>query len=581
MMNYKESRSLMSVPRCMCAMVLACSSFCVVLRAEDPPWIAVGTQGMVASDSADASQAGLEILKAGGNAMDAATAISFALGVTRPYSTGVGGGGFTIVRQADGAVTVLDYREVAPAEATRDMYVSPAAGGKLRRNPSRNGHLAVAVPGLIAGRCAALKRFGTMPLARTLRPSIRLAREGFAVDDHYVNSCRDTLAQYARDPSLRESCGFVYRVHLNDGRLRKVGERLTQPALARFLEALASQGPDLFYKGEVARAIEQEMVRNGGVLRATDLANYRVVDRKAITGTYRGHTIITMPPPSSGGATLLQILNTLEPFDMTKIRRDDAPLAAHYMVEAMKHAFADRARWFGDADFSPVPVAYLTSKQYGQQLSKKIQAGRALDLQAYGTSQLPEDAGTSHFCVVDRWGNVVVSTETINTSFGSLAAVAEWGIILNNQMDDFAAEPGKPNAYGLIQSERNAIAPGKRPLSSMCPTIVLKDDKPYLLIGASGGPRIISSVLNVMLNLLDQGMTLEEAMRVPRLHHQWQPDAVFFDGPAPEDLAVGLRARGHRISDKPRGGVVQSIMRSSNGWIGASDPRKGGRPAGY
>ncbi len=561
--------------------MLACMISCAVLRAADPPWIAAGTQGMVASDSADASQAGREILKAGGNAMDAATAVSFALGVTRPYSTGAGGGGFTIVRQADGAVTVLDYREVAPAAATRNMYVTPSAGGKPRRNPSRNGHLAVAVPGLIAGRCEALKRFGTMPLAWTLQPAIRLAGEGFHVDEHFVGSCRDALAQYTRDPSLRESCGYVYRVHLNDGRLRKVGERLKQPALARFLKTLASQGPDLFYKGEVARAIEQEMVRHGGVMRADDLENYRVVDRTPITGTYRGHTIITMPPPSSGGATLLQVLNTLEPFDMTKLRRDDAPLAAHYMVEAMKHAFADRARWFGDADFHPVPVAHLTSKQYGQRLSKRIQAGQALDLQAYGTTQLPEDAGTSHFCVVDRWGNVVVSTETINTSFGSLAAVAEWGIILNNEMDDFAAAPGKPNAYGLIQSERNAIAPGKRPLSSMCPTIVLKDDKPYLLIGASGGPRIISSVLNVMLNVLDHGMTLEKAVLAPRLHHQWQPDAVFFDGPAPQDLAAGLRGRGHRISDKPREGIVQAIIRSTNGWIGASDPRKGGRPAGY
>ncbi len=311
-----NSRPLISVRRRICAVVLACMLCCTVLRADDPPWIANGTQGLVASDSPDASQAGLEILKAGGNAIDAATAVSFALGVTRPYSTGVGGGGFTIVRQADGAVTVLDYREAAPAAATRDMYVRPAAGDEPRRNPSRNGHLAVAVPGLIAGRCEALKRFGTMPLARTLRPAVRLAREGFRVDDHYVAKCRGALAQYALDPSLRESCGYVYRVHLNDGRWRKVGERLKQPALARFLEALASQGPDLFYKGEVAEAIEREMVRHGGVLRADDLGNYRVVERTPITGSYRGHTIITMPPPSSGGATLLQILNTLEPLDL-------------------------------------------------------------------------------------------------------------------------------------------------------------------------------------------------------------------------------------------------------------------------
>lgn len=564
------------------AVLVSVSGLCSALRADQtPPWIATGRSGMVASDSAEASQAGLEILKAGGNAVDAATAVSFALGVTRPYSTGVGGGGFTIIRQADGTVVVLDYREMAPAAATADMYVAKTGAGKLRRHASRDGHLAAGVPGLIAGQHQGLSRFGTLPWSRVLQPAIQLAREGFPVDKHYFDSSRTALRRYHRDPNLMQSCGYVYEVHLNYGKLHRPGERLTQPALARFLQALAEQGPGLFYTGAVAQAIEREMRQHGGLIRAADLNNYKVVERQPIKSTYREYSIITMPPPSSGGATLVQILNTLEPFDISALHSAEPTRAAHYVVEAMKHAFADRARWFGDSDFAHVPIEYLTSKQYAQKLSAQIRAGQPLDPQAYGAPQLPEDAGTSHFGVVDRWGNVVVSSETINTTFGSLAAVAEWGIIFNNEMDDFTAQPGKANAYGLIQSERNTIAPGKRPLSSMCPTIVLKNEKPFLLIGAGGGPRIITAVANVMINLLDRGMTLERAMRAQRPHHQWQPDEVFFDHTPPKDLAAGLTAKGHRISPQRRGAVVQAILSTADGWQGASDPRKGGRPAGY
>ena len=552
------------------------------VRAEgNPPWIADGGAGMVASDSAEASAAGLEILRAGGNAVDAATAVSFALAVTRPYSTGVGGGGFTIIRQADGQVIALDYRETAPAAATREMYHASGKQSDGRVVSSVDGHLAAGVPGMIAGRHYALQRCGTMTWRRTLAPAIKLAREGFAVDEHYVASSRDALVRYEREPALKRTCSYVFRVHLNNGKLLAAGDWLKQPALSRFLEGIALEGPDLFYKRRVAQAIEREMARHGGLIRASDLGAYEAKPRAPITGAYRGYSIIAMPPPSSGGATLVQILNTLEPIEMRTLFKDDPLLASHYRVEAMKHAFADRARWFGDSDFARVPVGHLTSKQYGKQISVKIRADKPMPLEQYGMRQLPEDSGTSHFCVADRMGNVVVSSETINTVFGSLAAVAEWGIIFNNQMDDFTTQPGKANEYALIQSEKNAVAPGKRPLSSMCPTIVLKDDQPYLLIGASGGPRIISSVLNVLTDLIDRGMTLEAALQAPRPHHQWQPDEIFFNRSPPAALAVGLQAKGHRISDRRRTSVVQAILRTADGWQGASDPHKGGRPAGY
>ncbi|MCH8251500.1 MAG: gamma-glutamyltransferase [Planctomycetes bacterium] len=544
-----------------------------------PEWIATGRHGMVASDSAEASRAGLEILEAGGNAIDAATAVSFALAVTRPYSTGLGGGGFLIARFADGRLVALDFRETAPAAATADMYVRAESLRKTRA--SRNGHLAVAVPGLVAGRCQALAQYGTLPLGRVLRAAIRLATNGFAIDAHFVKSSGAALSEYETDPKLLDRCGYVYRVHLNNGRLHTVGHTLRQPALARLLEGVAREGGDFFYRGPVAQSIQREMQRGGGIITAKDLAEYQPLAREPVVGSYREFKVISMPPPSSGGVALLQALNVLEAFDMRGLFSADRPLATHYTVEAMKHAFADRARWFGDADFVHVPVGLLTSKAYAKILSARLSPTGIAHWEQYGVRQLPDDAGTSHFCVVDKWGNAVVSTETINTSFGSLAAVEEWGLILNNQMDDFAARPGEANAFGLVQSERNAVAPKKRPLSSMSPTIVLKDDRPFLLLGASGGPRIISSVLNVMLNVLDAGMTLEEAVAAPRMHHQWQPNEVYFDMAPLRTRVTALEARGHVVSQRRRGGVIQAILRVGDKWVGASDPRKGGRPAGY
>jgi gamma-glutamyltranspeptidase/glutathione hydrolase len=419
-------------------------------------------------------------------------------------------------------------------------------------------------------------------LKRVLDPAIRLAKSGYPVDDDYVRNARAVLDKYEAHPSLKESCAYVYRVHLASGRSREAGKTLVQPELAQLLEEIADNGPDFFYKGPVAQAIAREMRERGGIITERDLAEYQPRLREPLLSTYRDYKLILMPSPSSGGVALAETLNVLEKLDFHAVAQRDPTLATHFQLEAMKHAFADRARWFGDQDFVRVPTGPLMSKAYAAMLAKSIRPDHVGESDGYGSTTLPDDSGTSHFCVADKFGNVVVSSETINTEFGSLAAIDEWGLILNNEMDDFTAEPGKPNAYGLVQSAQNAIVPRKRPLSSMCPMIVMKGDQPYLLLGASGGPRIISSVLNVLLGVTDFGLSLEDAMQRPRPHHQWSPDLVFFDSiPPPADIAAGLTSRGHKLADKKRTGVVQAILRIDDGWIGASDPRKGGVPTGY
>lgn len=545
--------------------------------ATDPDWIIRGRHGVVAADSLHASQAGVEILKQGGNAIDAAVAVSFALAVTRPDSTGLGGGGFMIARMHDGAIIVQDFRETAPAAATADMFTSAATTDGP--SPSEVGFLAAGVPGLVAGRCAALSRLGTMPLSRVIAPAIRLANEGFPVDAHYVDTTRGVLDTFEKHLALKNNCRYLYKTHLQSGRLRAVGDKLVQPALGKLLTEIAAHGPDFFYRGPFADALVSAMQRHGGIITKTDLADYAVKERTPLRFTYRDYELITMPPPSSGGIALAESLQILEKLDFAGVAKRDPQLALHYLIEAMKHAFADRARWLGDADFADVPTNSLLSIDRAAKIAAQIKPDRVTSLDEYGSTTLPDDAGTSHFCIVDRRGNVVVSTETINTEFGALVAVDEWGVILNNEMDDFAAQPGKPNAFGLIQSARNAVAPGKKPLSSMVPTIVLKDGSPHLLIGASGGPRIISSTLNVLLGVTDYKLSLEQAMLHLRPHHQWRPDAVTFDVVPPADMATALTRRGHQLSEKCGSGDVQTILKTDDGWIAASDPRKGGRPA--
>lgn len=552
---------------------------------RDGDWIAEGRRCMVAADHPLASRAGLEVLRAGGNAVDAAIAVSLTLAVVRPESTGLGGGGFMIVRTADGAVTALDYRERAPAASTADMFTQARA---MQRSvddaeplpPSQYGYLAVAVPGLLCGLEEAHTRWGTLPWTRLAAPALRAADEGFAVDAHYVDATRGVARTYASHSEIHDACGYLYRVHLRSGDLRQAGDTLQQPELAGTLRAIGEIGPGQFARVHLAPALAEVMQRHGGIVTAADLADYQVSDRPALRGTYRGYDLIAMPPPSSGGICLIEALNILEHVPLPALLRHDPALALHYIVEAEKHAFADRARWLGDSDYVRVPTGFLTSKDYAGVLAESLDPDRTAAPSTYGAQRIPDDAGTSHFCVVDRWGNCVVSTETINTSFGSLAAVDRWGIILNNEMDDFSAEPGRANAFGLMQSERNAVAPGKRPLSSMTPTLVLRDGQPVLLLGASGGPRIITAVLNVLLRVLDGGASLADAMTAPRVHHQWAPNAVYFDDPPPQAWVAGLEARGHEVSQKPKVGVVQAILVKPGKLVGGSDPRKGGQPAG-
>lgn len=548
-------------------------------HAADAPWVARGANGIVATDHALATQAGVEILRAGGNAVDAAVAVSFALGVTRPYSTGPGGGGFMLLYRADGTVIAQDFRETAPRATRADYYVKFKAANPSAINPSEFGMTAVATPGLVAGRCQALADWGTMPRDRVMAAAIRIANEGFPVDADHVRHVRETLESYEKHPSLKENCGFVYRTYLGGGTPPAVGDVLKQPGLGRLLEAIAVQGPEIFYKGDIARAIGRDVSAQGGALVEGDLLNYEPKIRHSLSVRYRDYRVLMMPLPSSGGVAIAQTLAILTQLDYPSVVKRDPIEGMHLQIEALKHAFADRSRHLGDPDAGSVPQKRMLSEGYAKELADRIRAGIGPP-ESYGSRKLPDDAGTSSFSVADAMGNVVVSTETINTTFGSLAAIDEWGLILNNEMDDFTTEPGKPNAFGLIQSPRNSISPKRRPLSSMVPTIVLKNEKPYLALGGSGGPRIISSVLNVMLAVLDREMPLQEAMEAIRPHHQWQPDTLHFDRPPPPEVASALQARGHKLSDRKETGVVNAIMRTPEGWIGAADPRKGGTAAG-
>lgn len=550
-----------------------------------PPWIAQGRHGLVASDSAYASQIGADVLAHGGNAFDAAIATSLALAVTRPYSTGLGGGGFMVAWRAETQQpVVLDFREVAPAAATPERYVQLIADARAGPPPTIYGGNAVGVPGQIAGLKAIHERFATRPLHELVAPAIRLASEGFPADEHYVSACESALADYDKWPQMKQQqpLANLYRTLLHAGRAPAVGERVQRPDLVRAFFLLEHEGPDAFYGGTYADTLARTVQAAGGTLTRDDLTNYKVVERvplRAPFTTSDNHTyeLISMPPPSSGGICLAETLHIL---DAARERSDLQP-GPHVLVEAMKHAFADRSRWLGDPAFCEIPVERLLSMPYAIACAKTIQPDGTLPPNAYGSSPTPpEDRGTSHFCVVDRAGNVVAMTETINGTFGSFLLLEPYGVLLNNQLDDFALNPGQPNLYGLVQGTANAIAPGKRPLSSMSPTIVLADGQPVFALGASGGPRIITSVLQVLLGVLDDHLSLADAMTRVRLHHQWLPDEVSFDQVPPATLVETLQQHGHTLSETRRTGIVQAIQRlSPDEWVGASDPRKGGRPA--
>lgn len=535
----------------------------------------IAKNGMVASEQELATQIGVDILKAGGNAVDAAVAVGFALAVALPNAGNIGGGGFMMVHDArSGKDIALDFREVAPKGASRNMYLD--AGGKVIDGKSLYTHYAVGVPGTVAGMTHALSRWGSMPLARVMAPAIALADKGYPVSVTLAKTLEQEKKNMGRWPATQA-------VFWKNGAPLQSGERLVQKDLAQSLRLISQQGAKAFYEGAIAQKIVTEMAPHANALSLQDLRDYKVAEREPVRGSYRGYQIVTMPPPSSGGAHLIQILNMMERWPMNQWGADSAQ-SVHYMTEAMKLAYADRSEYLGDPDFVKIPLKGLISKSYASELAASIkpqQARPGKDIRP-GRPQPYESDQTTHYSVVDKAGNAVAVTYTLNTNFGSGIVARGTGILLNNEMDDFSAKPGVANAYGLVGGDANAVQAGKRPLSSMTPTLVLKDGKPVLVTGSPGGARIITTVLQQVVNHIDFGMNPAEAAATPRFHHQWTPDELRVEkGFSPDTLAL-LRQWGHKVALKASMGRTQTIEIRDGLLRGASDPRNpDGKTMGY
>jgi gamma-glutamyltranspeptidase/glutathione hydrolase len=478
----------------------------------------------------------------------------------------------------------LDYRERAPAASTPEMYAHRSLT-LMHESTSIRGGQAVAIPGTVAGLCYAAQHYGTLPLEQLLQPAIRLAEQGVPIDQHDIAVQRSTLARFARHKDYPTRFSALYRDYLNSGKAWQIGDRFHSPQLP-LLKRIAQQGSDAFYTGPVAEAITREVAGQAGQLTLEDLRFTHPAVRIALRGTFADSTIVTMPPPSSGGVALLQMLNTLQHWEAHSGRKlsDTKHNSAdyiHVVTEAMKHAFADRAEFLGDTDFVDVPIRRLLSDQYAQDTAERIHMDKTGRAEDYGRFFSQTDAGTSHFSVIDSQGNAVACTETINLTFGSFVVVPEYGIILNNQMDDFAARPGEPNAFGLKQSIANAVAAGKKPLSSMTPTIVIRNGKAVYATGASGGPRIITATLQSTLNHLLFNMPPSQAVSAPRFHHQWFPDQLRMEKRLFDSQAQAMQARGHSVISSSGLAATQAASQSDTGLLGGSDPRKQGHPAGH
>ncbi len=542
--------------------------------------------GMVASASEIASRVGVEIMKRGGNAIDAAVAVGLALAVTWPSAGNLGGGGFMVIRKANGETEVIDYRERAPLAASRDMYLDE--NGNIIKGASTVGYKASGVPGSVYGMHLALERHGKLGWAQVVEPARRLAAEGFEINIHLARSIRGASKQLAQFPDSN-------RIFLRNGKFYEEGERLVQPELGATFARLQKNWRD-FYEGRTAQMLAQDMKAHGGLITLKDLKEYEATIRKPLSGKYRGYEILTMSPPSSGGAHLIQMLNMLEHYDLRKIPHNSAD-HIHLLVEAMRRAFADRAEFMGDADFVKVPTEGIISKKYADELVKTIDMQHATpsaQIKA-GAPAAYESTQTTHYTVVDREGNVVSNTYTLNGGFGSGATAKGTGVLLNNEMDDFTSKVGVPNMFGLLQSENNAIQPRKRPLSAMTPTIVLKDGKVWLAIGSPGGPTIINTVLQVIVNVIDYDMNIQQAIDAPRFHHQWMPDEIRYEPfGLNADTRKELERRGHLFPKRPGGNgatdETASYIGDAHGimidWktgmrLGASDSRRGGVAVGY
>jgi gamma-glutamyltranspeptidase/glutathione hydrolase len=536
-----------------------------------------GTRGMVATVHPLATDEAVRVLRSGGNAVDAAVAAALMLGVVDNHNSGLGGGCLILLRLADSRLVAIDGRETAPAAATRDMYMRE---GNIEPQLSQTGPLAVAVPGALAAYAMAIENFGKRRLADLLQAPTEVAERGFAIDAAYSRNLLEIAPILARFP---DSSSVLLKP---DGNAYQEGDILIQPDLARTYRAIATEGLPWFYRGPFAQTVGRWMDRNGGMLTAEDFAQYRAKVREPIKSDYRGYTIVGFPPPSSGGIHVAQILNILEPFDLAALQRQDPPKRIHVMAEAMKLAFVDRAYWLGDSDFVLVPRR-LVEKEYAQRLTTRIDLERATQVAHHAQppdwQSQPFGQHTTHIAAADADGNWVAITATVNTPFGSKIIVPGTGVVLNNQMDDFSVQPGVPNAFELVGGENNAIAPGKRPLSSMSPTIVLEDGEPILTLGAAGGPKIITQVVQAIVNYVDLGMPIDQAIAVERFHHQWSPDWLMVEQTMPADLVQALTTRGHIVRQMTTVGVTQAIARSANGQelIGVHDPRVSGKASGY
>jgi gamma-glutamyltranspeptidase/glutathione hydrolase len=533
--------------------------------------------GVVVAQEARAAQIGVEVLKRGGNAVDAAVATGFAMAVTYPRAGNLGGGGYMLIHRAGRRDVAIDYRETAPAAATRDMFLDQ--NGEADPRKSRDTALAIGVPGTVAGLALAQARYGSgkLSLAELIAPAIALARDGLPIEDDVAESLPGSARRLGRWPSAA-------KIFLKpDGRALGPGDRLIQSDLADTLEAIAHGGARAFYEGAIADKLVAAVRAEGGIMSGDDLKGYRPLLREPVRGHYRGYDIVAMPPSSSGGVVLIEMLNILEGYRNGELAADN-PLRAHLLVEAMARAYADRAAFLGDPATVTAPLARLMSKPYAQKLRAGIDLAHATPARVIHPDGLPAHEGqnTTHFSVVDRFGNAVSNTYTLNFSYG-LGLVAEGtGVLLNNELDDFAAKPGAPNAYGLVGGDANAPGPDKRPLSSMTPTIVLKDGKPFLVTGSPGGSRIITAVLQVISNVIDRKLPITEAVAAPRIHDQWLPDEVVVERGLRPDLVQGLEALGHKVTEDLPRTSANSILLTPQGPLGAADPRsRGASAAGY
>ncbi|AEK63629.1 Gamma-glutamyltranspeptidase [Collimonas fungivorans Ter331] len=524
--------------------------------------------GMVVTSQHLASQVGVDILKMGGNAVDAAVAVGYAQAVVNPCCGNIGGGGFMTIHLADGRDTFINFRETAPAAASANMYLD--ANGKAITNASLFGYLAAGVPGTVLGLDSAQRKYGKLTRAQVMQPAIKLARDGYILNRGDTDILDTTIAQFKKDPEAARL--FLRR----DGTPLQPGDRLVQKDLAKTLEAISRNGPDAFYKGAIPAAVERAAKAGGGIITAADFAGYKISESAPLSCNYRGYVFVSAPPPSSGGATMCQILNILEGYDMRALGFHSAS-AVHYMTEAMRHSYMDRNTFLGDPAFVKNPLERLLSKEYAASIREKIAADKATPSVEVQPGMAPhEKPETTHYSIVDKDGNAVSTTYTINGRFGAVVIAPGTGFFLNDEMDDFTVKAGVQNLFGLVQGATNSIAPGKRPLSSMAPTLVTKDGKTYMVLGSPGGSRIITITLETALNVIDYGMAPQEAVDAPRIHHQWLPDEVYYEtrGLSPDTLKI-LDGMGYKMKEQTPWGAAELIMIGLPGAAGVAGASSG------